>query len=226
MRTLITICMLCFASQSISAQSYILPAAFPFKLLDVQGNIHLELVSSDKTQLEFAADTVHEQLNIEWSDGILSLKTNTDLKKTPAIQVKLYMESLSGLEITRGAVVQSADTLKSPVLSLKADTGGKAEFAIEADSVNARVNQGSDIILRGSTRSQSIHAITMGNYLGYELEAESTWVKANTGAQVKVNTSYYLNVISRSGAFVGYLGLPEHTAFKNSTGGKITQENQ
>jgi len=218
--------MLCFASQSISAQSYILPAAFPFKLLDIQGNIHLELVSSDKTQLEFAADTVPEHLNIEWSDGVLSLKTNTDLKKTPAIQVKLYLESLSGLEITRGAVVQSADTLKSPVLSLKADTGGKAEFAIEADSVYVKVNQGSDIILRGSTRSQSIHAITMGNYLGYELEAESTWVKANTGAQVKVNTSYYLNAISRSGAFVGYLGLPAHTAFKNSTGGKITQENQ
>ncbi len=226
MRTLFTICILYFASQSISAQSYILPAAFPFKLLDVQGNIHLELVFSDKTQLEFAADTVPEQLNIEWSDGVLSLKTNTDLKKTPSIQVKLYLESLSGLEITRGAVVQSADTLKSPVLSLKADTGGKAEFAIEADSVYAKVNQGSDIILRGSTRSQSIHAITMGNYLGYELEAESTWVKANTGAQVKVKSSYYLNAVSKSGAFVGYLGLPAHTAFKNSTGGKITQENQ
>ena len=226
MRTLITFCILCFASQSISAQNYILPTDIPFNLIDVQGNIHLELISSNKTQLEFVGDTVPEQLKIKWSDGVLSLKTNTELKNTPAIQVKLYLQNLTDLEITRGAVVQSADVLKTTTLSLKADTGGKAEFSIDADSVSARVNQGSDIILRGSTRSQSIHAITMGNYLAYELKALNTWVKANTGAQVKVNTSYYLNANSNSGAFVGYLGTPDHTAFKNSTGGKITQEQQ
>jgi len=226
MRTLITVCILWFAAQSMSAQGYVMPAEIPFKLLDVQGNIHLELVTSEKTQLEFVGDTVPEQLNIEWSDGTLSLKTSTELKQTPPIQVNLYLESLTDLEITRGAVVQSADIIITSILSLKADTGGKAEFSIETDSVYARVNQGSDVILSGSTRSQSIHAITMGNYLGYELEAEKTWVKANTGAQVKVNTSNYLNANSKSGAFVGYLGTPDHTAFKNSTGGKITQEQQ
>lgn len=226
MRSFIIFFLLCFAAQNLSAQGYILPAEIPFKLLDVQGNIHLELINSDKTQLEFAGDKVPEQLNIEWSDGTLSLKTSTELKKTPAIEVKLYLERLSDLEITRGAVVQSADILKLTTLTLKADTGGKAEFSIDADSVNARVNQGSDVILRGKTRSQSIHAITMGNYLAYELEAKNTWVKANTGAQVKVNTSYYLNANSNSGAFVGYLGTPDHTAFKKGTGGKITQEQQ
>jgi len=218
--------MLCFLYLSVGAQGYILPAAIPFKLLDVQGNIHLELISSDKTQLEFEGDTIPEQLNIQWSDGTLSLKTNTEIKKTPAIQVKLHLESLTDLEFTRGAVVQSADILKVSILTLKADTGGKAELTIDADSVSAKVNQGSDIILRGSTRSQSIHAITMGNYLAYELEAENTWVKANTGAQVKVYASEFLDAKSKSGAFVGYKGRPRYTSFKNSTGGKITQENQ
>jgi len=218
--------MLCFIYLSVGAQNYILPADFPFKLLDVQGNIHLELIASDKTQLEFEGDTIPENLNIKWDGGTLSLKTNTEIKKSPAIQVKLYVESLSNLEFTRGAVIQSADILKTSVLTLKADTGGKAELSIEADSVSARVNQGSDIILRGSTRSQSIHAITMGNYLAYELEAKNTWVKANTGSQVKVNASEYLDANSKSGAFVGYRGRPKYTNFKNSTGGKISQENQ
>jgi len=226
MRTLFLFCILCFASQSIRAQNYILPAAIPFKTLDVQGNIHLELVVSDKAQMEFVGDTVPEQLDIRWSDGILSLKVSTELKKTTAIKVKLYLESLSGLEITRGAVVQSADILPASILTLKTDTGGKAEFTIEADSVSARLNQGSDIILSGTTRSQSIHANTVGNYLAYELEAKNTWVKAGTGAQVKVNTSDYLKATSTSGAFVGYWGKPDHTAFKNNTGGKITQEIQ
>jgi len=208
------------------AQGYILPADIPFGQLEVQGNIHLQLMLSDKTQLEFEGDTVPEQLKITWKDGVLELKTNTDLKKSPAIQVKLHYVSLAGFVITRGAVVQSADILSARVLSLKADTGGKAELAIKVDSLSARVNQGSDLILSGSARSQAIHAITMGNFHGYDLEAVSSWVKANTGARVKVNTSDYLNVISKSGAFVGYVGKPSHTSFKNYTGGKITQEYQ
>ena len=226
MRAILTFCLFCFIHASVNSQSYILPAEIPFQQLDVQGNIHLELIFSQKTQLEFVGDTVPEQMNIQWSDGILSLKVNTELKKTPATQVKLYLESISRLEISRGAVVQSADTLNSSVLSIRADAGGKAEFAILCDSLNARLTQGADIILRGSTRSQSIQANTAGNFLGYELEAESTWVKASTSAQVKVNSSGYLNVKSNSAAFVGYKGNPDHTAFKNGTGGKITQQDQ
>jgi hypothetical protein len=226
MRTTIVTFLLGIISHTVIAQGYEIPAEIPFTQLEVQGNIHLLLVSSEKTKLEFETDTVPEQLDIEWSDGILSMKTPLELKKTPAIQVKLYLSTLSGMEVTRGAVVQSADLLQTTVLSLKTDSGGKIEFSIEADSLHARINQGSDIILSGTIRSQSIQANTAGNFLGYELEAENTWVKANTGAQVKVNCTAYLNAKIRSGAFLGYLGNPDHTAFKNSTGGKISQEKQ
>jgi hypothetical protein len=226
MRAIIILCILWFIPNILHAQGYILPTEIPFEKVKISGNIHLQFVASDSMLLQFEGDTVPEQLNIEWSDGILTLKMPTELKKAPAIRVKLYHKGPSDLEITRGAVVQSADTLSTSVLSLRADSGGKAEFAIDTDSLSARVTQGGDIILQGSTRSQLIHANTAGNFLGYELEAKSTWVKASTSAQVKVNSSVYLNVNSKSTAFVGYLGMPDHTAFKNSTGGKITQQNQ
>lgn len=218
--------MLGIMSQTISAQGYVIPAEIPFEQLVVQGNIHLQLVRSDKTQLEFKADSVPEELNMEWSDGVLSLKNPLELKKSQAIEVKLYLATISGMEITRGAVVQSADVLKTSTLSLKTDTGGKIELTIEADSLYAKINQGSDIILSGTTRSQSIHAVTAGNFLAYELEAENTWVKANTGAQVKVNCTNYLNANIKSGAFLGYLDQPDHTEFKKGSGGKISQEKQ
>ena len=152
------------------------------------------------------------------------MKTPTDLSKSPAIKVKLYYAELSNLEITRGAVVQSADVVKSKTLTLKVDTGGKAEFAVSSDSVSARVVKGSDIILSGDTRSLSVTANSAGNFLGYELEAENSWVKANTGAQIKVNSSAYLNAYSSGGAFIGYTGNPERTEFKNSLGGELTRK--
>jgi hypothetical protein len=225
MKVLMTCVLFWFIPLPGSAQSYTFPVESPVEQVKVNGNIHLELVAADRIFLEFQSDTVPEQLHITWSDGVLILRTPTELKQTPAIPVKLHYNSIYDFEVSRGAVIQSSDTVKAGTLSLKADTGGKAELSIRADSLNARVFQGSDIILRGTTVSQMIQANTVGNFLGYELEAVNTWIKATTGAQVKVSTSGLLNVQSNSKAFVGYRGNPEQKEFKTSLGGDITQQN-
>jgi len=224
MRALTTISFLLMIHLATNAQEYQLPLVSPFQELRVSGSIHLELVASDSINLQIEGELMPENLVVEFSDNRLTLKTRTQLKSIPSIPVKLYYTELYTLEINRGAVVQSADTLKAHTLSLKAETGGKAELFVVADSLSARVNQGADIILRGRSRSQQINAYTVGNYLGYELEAESTWIKAATGAQVKVNSTHYLNANSTSKAFVGYLGSPKVTEFKSSVGGEITQQ--
>jgi hypothetical protein len=225
MRTLITLFILWIIHFTVSGQGYILTAESPFEQIKVAGNIHLELVASDTMLLQFEGETPPEHLDVEWEENSLSLKNPLQLKQSPAISLKLYYNKLSGFEISRGAVVQSMDILLAQTLTLKVETGGKVEFAIQTDSVSARVNQGADIILRGKSRSQFINAYTVGNYLAYELETENTWVKAATGAQVKVNSSKYLNANATSKAFVGYQGSPEITEFKSSVGGEITQQN-
>lgn len=226
MRVIISISILLFIPLAVAAQEFLMPAVSPFEQVKVAGNIHLELVASDSTVLKFEEESEAEKLNISWSKNELTLKTPTDLSKSPAVKVKLYCAELSGLEITRGAVVQSADVLYARTLTLRVDTGGKAEFAISSDSISARVVKGSDIILRGNTRSLSVTANSAGNFLGYELESENSWVKANTGAQIKVNSSSYLNAYSSGGSFVGYMGNPERKEFKSSLGGEVTQQKQ
>jgi hypothetical protein len=209
---------------TLAAQEHLLPAQSSFERIKVSGNIHLELIVSDTPRLLFDKEEVPEDLDIEWGDNILVLEFRSELKNDPAVTVKLAYAALTELEITRGAVVQSGDTLNTKILTLIVETGGKAEFIVVTDSLNARVNQGSDIILQGTTRSQVINANTVGNYLGYELKAVNTWVKAATGAQVKVNSSVLLNAHATSKAFVGYTGNPEQKVFNNSTGGEITQK--
>jgi hypothetical protein len=209
-----------------TAQQFPLPSESPFDRVKVAGNIHLQLIASDTMQLRFEGEAVPEDLDIAWDENVLTLKIPIELKKTQAIIVKLYYTTLSGLEIARGAVVQSADTLKAKNFSLHVENGGKAELFVMADSLDARVTQGADIILRGTTRSQLITANTGGNYLGYELEADSTWVKAATGAQVKISCSKFLDANATSKGFVGYLGNPEQKEFKTSFGGEITLQSQ
>lgn len=225
MRALLTLVILWTIHFTASGQGYTLPAEIPFTQVKVAGNIHLELVASDTQYLQFEGEAPPEKLEVEWEDNRLTLKNPLELKQTPAITLKIFYTTLSGLEISRGGVVQSMDTLITKSLTLKVETGGKAEFTIDTDSVSARLNQGADIILRGRSRSQSVNAYTLGNYLAYELETENTWVKAASGAQVKVSSNGYLNANATSKAFIGYQGSPEKKEFKSSVGGEITQQN-
>jgi Putative auto-transporter adhesin, head GIN domain len=226
MRVFISLSVLLILQLSTRAQDFTLYTDNPVEQIKISGNLHVTLVRSDSMALQFDSDSLPENLSVEWSKDKLILKTRTELKKTPAISVKLFYASISELEINRGARVQSADTLKSGILSLRVETGGKAEFAICTDSLSARVNQGADIILQGVTRSQLVNAYTVGNFLAYGLQAKNTWVKAASGAQVKINSSVFLNANASSKAFIGYLGKPEKQELKNSVGGEIIQQNR
>jgi hypothetical protein len=207
----------------LSGQDTLISLETPFDQLKVTGNIRLVLIPSDRQELMFGADQNQEAIKCETTDKGLSLKAKTELKKEPAIQLKLKYTSLQGLEVNSGAHVSAADTLKTKVFTLRAETGGKAELRILADSISARVNQGADLILYGKARVQAINAYTWGNYLSYNLVVLHTWVKAATGAQVKVQAGEHMHISSTSKASVGYWGDPGEKQISTSVGGEVTQ---
>ena len=75
----------------------------------------------------------------------------------------------------------------------------------------------------GEARIQAINAYTWGNYLAYDLNVEQTWVKAATGAQVKVQAGEHMSISSTSKATVGYWGDPGEKQISTSVGGEVTQ---
>lgn len=221
MRVIVVISLLFALLKPVSGQVHIHKLNTPFEQLKVAGNIHLRLLPSDDNYLEFETASFPESLVVEQDLSQLLLKTKTELKQSDALEVKLYLNSLSELEVVRGAVVRSGDTLRFKNLKLRADTGGKIEFTLLSDAVQARVNQGSDIILSGSTRSLEVTANTVANFLAYEFKAENAFVKAATGAQVKVFVTGVLNATASGKGFVAYDGNPDKKEFSTSLGGKI-----
>ena len=194
----------------------------PFNHLKVSGNIHLDLIVSDTQKIVCHTGDIPGNVEVEVRKGVLEIKTKSELSRSAAAEAKLYYKELTLLEISKGSRIQSADTIRSGSLELHVLSGGKVELTIMVDSLTARVNQGSDIILYGRTRSQFIDAYTWGNYLAYDLEAQDSSVKAATGAQVKISTSRKLNVNATSKSFVGYKGEPTLKSVKTSVGGEVT----
>jgi len=223
MRTILSIILLCTLTFQVNSQELAQVVDTPFEQLKVTGNIRLILLPSDTQELTFEAVQDQEAIKFESKGNELILKAKTELKKGPAIQLKLQYTTLSRIEVNTGAHVSSTDTIKAENFALRAETGGKAELHVLADSLSARVNQGADIILYGKTRVQSVNATTWGNYLAYDLDVENTWVKAATGAQVKVNAGNLLDISSTSKATVGYWGDPGQKQISTSVGGEVTQ---
>lgn len=226
MRQIVTLALFCFWGSTLFGQDMNKLVEAPFDQLLVAGNIHLILQASHKQALEFEGDQNLDGVTVESKDGVLLFKTKSDLKKEPPRKGRLYYKALKQIEVKKGALVQCTDTLRTETLSLKAETGGKAELRVLTDSLSARVNQGADLILYGKTRAQFVNAYTWGNYLAYDLHVESSYVKAATGAQVKVNAFLLLNSNATSKATVGYWGEPQKKEIKTSVGGVVIQLNE
>lgn len=222
MRLIALLVLFCMAASQVVSQESSVDIDTPFTRLKLTGNIHLELVPANAQKLIFTSVANQDALNIESDKDRLELKTKSELSESTSINVKLHYKILSEIEITKGGRIQSGEILQSSILQLDILSGGKIELTIEVDSLSARINQGADIILYGNTRSQFINAYTWGNFLGYDLNAEDVYVKAATGAQVKVNAQSLLDAHATSKAFVGYTGDPELKRIKTSVGGEIT----
>ena len=138
MKSFLCVAIACLGLFELKCQENIRSIEYLFDQLKVTGNIHLVLVASDTQQVILESAENQEALSVESTDNQLILKNKSELNKEPAIKVKLQYISLSRLELTKGARVQSADTLMASILILKAATGAQVKVnATEILDANA-----------------------------------------------------------------------------------------
>lgn len=204
------------------AQNRITVTLQDFNKLSVSGRASVELIPSESHTMSITSqDGQPEEVEYEIKNGELKIRARADLKKENRIFIKVPYSKIEDIEAIAGAVINSKEDLKSKDLNLKALAGGKIELSIEASMVDAKTNQGSDIILYGKSRIQNVVANTGGNYLAYDMDCEEAYVKSSSGSQIKVKVSKKIEAKANSKGFVGYTGDPEITQVQTSMGGII-----
>ncbi len=211
-----------FFVSGLQGQNRITRDTEPFTGLVVTGKIHVELVHSPVSEMSIVVrDGSPDKVITEVVNDELRIRLKPELGNDTEIAIKLPYARLEQVEAAAGATISSREVVKEKDLTFRILSVGKIELNIEAEDVDATVTQGGDLILYGTTNTLNVNANTGGNFLGYELESNDTYVKAGSGAQAKVTARRIIDATANTKGYVGYKGEPVSTYVKTSLGGRI-----
>lgn len=204
-----------------------------FKDLDVFGPFEIQLVKSDteKMEIDFNGidkdDIVYgaekEVLRLKLKNSHYIDEWKNESRKSRYILVTVYYKDIDLIEASAGAVITSAETLKSKYLTIECTMGAEVTLDIDAQKTEAISNMGGVLKLSGQTDHLEVKA-NMGSLLkASQLEAKTAYVKANMGADVFVNVSEEFEASAGFGANVDYIGGPSVRHTSKNFGGEVNK---
>jgi len=194
-----------------------------FKIVNVFGNMEVQLLKADKERMVINSQEVDvSKISSRLEKNELRISMNNDLfSASKKVLIKLYYKKMVEINCTGGASIVSDDIIKGDKLNFNAASGGNISLNLDVNILEASVGQGSVISLQGNVNYQKVNANLGGTYDAFELISDDAVVKANTGGKVKVYAAKLLDASAYTKGYVGYKGKPEKTNFDTSTGGEI-----
>lgn len=197
----------------------------PFSSIKASEGLDVYLTQSDKESISVEADeNLHDIILTEVENGILRIHTKENIGWSTSKKVHVSFRDISSITSSSGSDVYSTNTIHSERLDLKSSSGSDMKLDVNTSVLNCDSSSGSDIRLSGKTIKLVAEASSGSDIKAADLMAESSEVKASSGADITVNTSKYLTARASSGGDVRYYGNPEKVDKSDSSSGSVKQQ--
>ncbi|GAA4952010.1 head GIN domain-containing protein [Algibacter agarivorans] len=197
----------------------------PFSTIKATEGLDVYLTQSDIERISVEADeNLHDLILTEVEDGVLKIHTKQNIGKASSKKVKVSFKDISSIISTSGSDVYSTNTITVENLNLKSTSGSDMKLDVNTTTLNCKSTSGSDLRLSGKTIKLIAEATSGSDIKAADLMAESSEVKATSGADITVNTSKELTARATSGGDVKYYGNPEKVDKSDSSSGSIRQQ--
>ena len=193
-----------------------------FNSIKVSQGLDLYITQSNDVALSLEADeNLHELIVTEVENGVLKIYTTENIRRAASRKINLNVVDLSAIKATSGSDVFSTNTIEVDNLDLHTTSGADIKLDVKTETLNCHSTSGSDIKISGTTILLVAEATSGSDIMASDLKAETSKVKATSGADISVNTSKELTARATSGADVIYSGNPEKVDKSDSSSGSV-----
>ena len=196
-----------------------------FSAIKATEGLDVYLTQSDNESVSVEADgNLQELILTEVEDGVLKIHTKENIGRATSKKVHVSFRDISSIVSTSGSDVYSTNTINSERLDLKSTSGSDMKLDVNTSVLTCKSTSGSDLRLSGKTIKLIAEATSGSDIKAADLMAESSQVKATSGADITVNTSKELTARATSGGDVKYYGNPEKVNKSDSSSGSVRQQ--
>ncbi len=196
-----------------------------FSAIKATEGLDVYLTQSDNESVSVEADgNLQELILTEVEDGVLKIHTKENIGSAISKKVHVSFKDISSIVSTSGSDVYSTNTIISERLDLKSTSGSDMKLDVNTSVLNCKSTSGSDLRLSGKTIRLIAEATSGSDIKAADLMAESSQVKATSGAGITVNTSQELTAKATSGGDVKYYGNPKKVDKSDSSSGSVRQQ--
>jgi len=196
-----------------------------FDEIKISQGLDLYITQSNETTLIVEADeNLHDLIKTEIANGVLKIYSTENIRRASSKKVILSVKTISAIKATSGSDVYSNNTLEVSNLELTSTSGADIKLDIKTDTLDCTSTSGSDIKLSGSTKTLIASATSGSDIDASQLQAETSNVRATSGADISVNTSKALTAKATSGGDIRYSGNPEKISKSDTSAGRVKQQ--
>jgi hypothetical protein len=193
--------------------------------IEVSQGLDVYLTQGDVESISVQADeNLHDIIKTKIEDNVLKIYTKDNISYSEAQKVMVSFKNVSKITATSGSDVYSTNTIDTETIRLVSSSGSDMKLDINAQSIDCSSSSGSGLKLSGNTTKFTASASSGSNISAGDLKAETSRVKASSGADITVNTSKELHASASSGGDVRYRGNPEKIEKTDGVSGTVIED--
>ncbi|KJD31160.1 hypothetical protein PK35_16085 [Tamlana nanhaiensis] len=201
------------------------PVTETFNTIKATEGLDVYLTQSNNESISVEADENLQNLILtDIEDGVLKIHCKESIGFSTVLKVNVSFTNINSIISTSGSDVYSKNTITVDDLSLKSTSGSDMKLDVNTQTLNCKATSGSDLRLSGKTLKLHAEATSGSDITAADLVAQSSDVKATSGAGITVNTTETLIAKATSGGDVKYYGNPKTVDKSDSSAGSIKQQ--
>tara|TARA_R110000868_G_C10930418_1_gene766326 strand:- start:149 stop:805 length:657 start_codon:yes stop_codon:yes gene_type:complete len=196
-----------------------------FTAIEASQGLDVYLTQSNDESIVIEADeNLHEIIKTEVKGNVLRIYSDKNIGYAKSKKIMVNFKTLSKISSSSGSDVAITNTITTDHLELNTSSGSDMTLKVNTTELECHSSSGSDLKLSGSTQKLVAEASSGSDINAGDLIAESSRVKASSGADITVNTVKELTADANSGGDIKYYGNPEKINKNNGPSGSIRKQ--